>query len=83
MFVLSSLSGGPLVEFWWCLKPQDPLICTLVGEGGPGEGVREEKRTRKRKRKEKKEKNYKKKKEKTQNTKKKKEKKQGNFFSKK
>ena len=28
-FVLSSLSGGFLVEFWWCLKRWDPLMCTF------------------------------------------------------
>ena len=29
MFALFSLSGGLLVEFWWCLKRRDPQMCTF------------------------------------------------------
>ena len=29
IFILSSLSGGFLVEFWWCLKRRDAQICTF------------------------------------------------------
>ena len=32
-FALFSLSGGRLVEFWWCLKRRDPQMCTF---GLPG-----------------------------------------------
>ena len=28
-FILSSLSGGFLVEFWWCLKRRDAQMCTF------------------------------------------------------
>ena len=28
-FFSLSLSGGPLVEFWWCLKRRDPQMCTF------------------------------------------------------
>ena len=39
---LSSLSWGPLVEFWWCLKHRGPEMCTFgvlglscASPGGP------------------------------------------------
>ena len=28
----SSLSGGPLVEFWWCFEDRDPQMCTWERE---------------------------------------------------
>ena len=28
-FPFFSLSGGLLVEFWWCLKRRDPQMCTF------------------------------------------------------
>ena len=29
IFILLSLSWGPCVEFWWCLKRQGPEMCTF------------------------------------------------------
>ena len=29
IFFLPSLSWGPFVEFWWCLKRRDPEMCTF------------------------------------------------------
>ena len=29
IFVLFLSRGGLLVEFWWCLKRRDPLMCTF------------------------------------------------------
>ena len=37
-FVLSSLSGCLLVEFWWCLKRRDAQMCAfgVLGQSSPG-----------------------------------------------
>ena len=29
IYILSSLSWGPFVEFWWCLKLRDPQMCSF------------------------------------------------------